>query len=153
MLIIDIIWVCMPKIESLGAFFKFDFQWPLVTSGDLLWLLKSKCHSMCRSRICHEYIWQTFACQKLSPWVHFSNLISSDLWWPLVTSYDYLGQNAIACVGQGYDMSIYAKHWVPGCIFQIWPPIDLWWPPVTSGDLWGQNRIAYVSLGYHMCMY
>ena len=52
-----------------------------------------------------------------------------DLQWPLVTFYNFWGQNAIEDVGQGYSS--------PLVHFQIWPPIDLLWPPVTSHDIQG----------------
>ena len=132
----------IPNIGSLKYFFNFDL---LLTSSDLLWLLRSKCYRRCWTGIQYENKFQ-----KLGPSVHFSNLTS---FWPPVTSYDFWGQNTIDDVGQGYNMRINAKNWVPRCIIQIWPHFDLMWPPVTSDDFWGQIVIAYVGRGYHMSMY
>ena len=78
-LVKDIIWVCRPKIEFLGIFFNFDI---LLTSGDLIQLLRSKCH-----RRCWSGIWYENKCQKLGPLVHFSKLTS---FWPPLTSDDLL---------------------------------------------------------------
>ena len=59
----------------------------------------------------HEYI-----SKKLYPCVIFSNLTS---FLPPVTSNIIFGQYADVQAGQGYHMSIHAKSWSLGPIFQI----------------------------------
>ena len=122
--------------------------WPPVTSGDLLWLLRSKYHSLCWSKISYEN-----ACQKWSPWVNISILTS---FWPPVTYGDLLWLLRLKCHRQYRSGTYYehnAKKWVPWCIFQFWPHFDLLWPPVTSNGFQSQNIISYIGWGYNKSMY
>ena len=76
-----------------------------------------------------------------------------DIQWPLVTTYNFWGQNDKDDVGQGYSIRINTKNWVTLCIFQIWTPIDLLWPHVTCNDLQGQLIISHIGWGYNKSMY
>ena len=134
----------MPKWSPWVYFSIWTSLWPPVTSGVLLWLLRSKYHSLCWSRISYEN-----ACQKWSLWVNISILTTI---WPLMTSGDLLWLLRSKYHILSGDIMRVCVHKIRS-LRAFWPYFDLFylkWPLCT---LEVKKMIAFDSSWYHIGMY